>query len=170
MNQGEFIGTRRQIILVCPACSTTQETEGPIDRSGMKTRGFNLVNGAWTELCPSCEEKRTAASNAEYEALVRAARELSRVHKVGALLFRGGDPNVGPLGWITIPEDEGFDRAGERHFGFWAAPGDYSDGGFERFERTAHLIVDNLNGNRGTALLVNINLDHTQAIVHGVVK
>ncbi len=153
-----FESTERGTLIVCPGCSSSEDFFGVITPSKMEEDGYELVDGVWTGLCSACELKRTEASNAEYEALVRASRELCRCHH-----------QAGPFDVIEIPVDEGFELEGEKHFGFWAICGDFSDGGFERFRHAALTIVANLNSNRGTELLVNTNGAGTQAIVHGIV-
>ena len=153
-----FESTERGTLVICPGCSTSEDFFGVITPSEMQEDGYAIVDGAWTGLCESCETQRADASNAECEALVRAAKELGRCHH-----------KAGPLNMVEIPVDEGFELEGEKHYGFWAISGDYSDGGFERFRHAADTIVANLNSNRSTELRVNVNGAGTQAIVHGIV-
>lgn len=152
-----FESTTREVLIVCPVCSTTRELEAPIDSAAMRKIGFELVDDAWTARCEGCETKHVAASNAEYESLARAAAQIGKIDKAG------------PLAHIEIPTGEGFEHEGELLFGFWAVSGHFTDDSFERFRRTAWLIVEQLNEDRGTRLLVNVNADGTQAIVHGIV-
>lgn len=151
-------GTTEALLLICPACSTSRELTAPIDGRALREDGCELRDGAWYGLCESCEAAHTDASNAEYEALVRASVELGKCGH-----------NTGPLAFIDIPKGEGFAREGERWFGFWAVSGCFTDAGFDRFRRSAAAIAENLNRNRGTRLLVNVNATGTQAIVHGSV-
>ena len=158
MSQRQFFqSTRRDILLLCPKCSSTHEIDGPINAEKMREHGFELVDSAWTGLCEECYGERVDASNAEFEALAIAAAQLGRIDKVS------------PLAQIEIPAGEGFEHEGETLFGFWAVSGNWTDASFERFRRTARLIVDLINEDRGTELLVNVNGAGTQAIVHGVV-
>lgn len=146
------------VLIVCPKCSTTDEIEHDVDPRSMRADGFELRDGAWTGLCPRCRAEKIEASNAEYEAIVRASAQLTRAgHKCG------------PLAHIRIPEGEGFRREGELLFGFWCVSGCYTDAGFERFRRTASTIVARLNEDRGLGLVFNTNVQGTQAILHGVV-
>lgn len=156
MNRREYFTTIHAVMIVCPACSTTGEIECTLDARRMRDDGFELRDGAWYGLCQSCREARVDASNAEYEALVRAAAQLTRAgHKVG------------PLCPIEIPAGEGFGREGERRFGFWCVSGNFTDDGFERFRTTAAAIVERLNADRGVGLVFNVNGAGTQAILHG---
>ncbi len=157
--RGFFEGTTRDILFTCPACSSSSEIpDQPLDTRTLEADGFELVDGAWTGLCETCKAERGDADNAEYDAIVRAAVELV------------GVANVGPLRSIEVPAAEGFSCGGETHFGFWTASGDFTDAGFERFARMASGILDDINRDRGTALLVNFNADRTQAIVHGLTR
>ncbi len=152
-----YEGTTRDILFTCPACSTSSEIpDQPLDTRTLEADGFKLVDGAWSGLCEDCKAKADA-DNAEYDAIVRAAAELGRLG------------HVSPLTTIDIPAGEGFRREGEKHFGFWAVSGDFTDAGFERFASMARSIVDSLNRDRGTAIFLNINPAQTQAIVHGVI-
>lgn len=158
MNHREyFTDSSRKVVACCSDCSSTWEFDGPVERAKLTGVGFTLVDGAWTGLCTPCKEKRIDASNAEYEALVRATAELGRV------------AIVGPLTTIEIPTAEGFDREGEKHFGCWTVSNEFTDVGFERFVSMAEAIVANINRNRGTELLLNLNGSRTQAILHGIV-
>jgi hypothetical protein len=147
--------TERETLIICPDCSTSETYWGTAEPVEGGPGGFTLVDGAWTGRCPECRAKRVDASNAEYEALVRAAAELGRV------------ANVGPLSCIEIPVGEGFWLAGERVFGFWAIMGVAETPTL--FTRNVRAIVGNLNLNRGITLLDNVSDTGTQAIVHGVV-
>ena len=138
-----FEGTTRDILFTCPTCSSSNEIpDQPLDTRALEADGFKLIGDA---------------DNAEYDALVRAAAELGRV------------ANVSPLAVIEIPEAEGFRHEGETRFGFWAVSGDFTDAGFERFASMARSIVNSLNRDRSTAILLNINPAQTQAIVHGII-
>jgi len=138
-----FEGTTRDILFTCPTCSSSNEIpDQPLDTRALEADGFKLIGDA---------------DNAEYDALVRAAAELGRLG------------HVSPLTTIDIPAGEGFRREGEKHFGFWAVSGDFTDAGFERFASMARSIVNSLNRDRSTAILLNINPAQTQAIVHGVI-
>lgn len=153
--EGFFEGTTRDILFTCPVCSTSNEIpDQPLDTRTLEADGFKLIDGAWSGPCEDCKAKRGDAANAEYDALVRAAAELGTVH------------SVSPLMTIEIPAGEGFALEGERHFGFWAVPG--YGGGSGTFCRNLREIVGELNRDRGTALLDNINDTGTQAIIHGI--
>lgn len=150
--------TDRELFACCSKCSGTFQVEGSIvEHRTMVEVGLALVDGVWTGLCEPCERARVETSNDEYQALVRAAAQISRID------------NVGSLSEIRIPPDEGFSHEGETRFGFWVASRGWSDASFERFRRTANAIVERLNEDRGTLLLVNVNDRGTQAIVHGIV-
>ncbi len=106
---------------------------------------------------PAADGERAArldnAIAAEHYAIQDAAAELGQVHRCG------------PLATIEIPDGEGFDHAGEKHFGFWTVPG-YGNGS-DFFRRLATAIVETLNEKRGTNLRFNVNDSGTQAIIHG---
>ncbi len=158
-----FEGTTRDILFTCPACSTSNEIpDQPLDTRTLEADGFKLVDGAWSGLCEDCKAKAGDADNTEYDAIVRAASELGRLHRVS------------PLMTIDIPTGEGFDREGERRFGFWAVPGYTVTGGSSHFRTAAVSVCESINrkmgwsATPGTGLMVNINDTGTQAIIHGI--
>ncbi|MCP4871601.1 MAG: hypothetical protein GY898_23070 [Proteobacteria bacterium] len=153
---GAFGTTRQETLAVCRQCSTSWAIDVPVDPELVAEEGFELVDGAWTGLCESCQEKKVDASNAEYEALARAAAELGRLH------------HVSPMAAMVIPEAEGFELEGSGVFGFWAFAADLTDDGRARFGETLKAVVGNLNLNRGTSLVDNLGANGRQAIVHGV--
>ncbi len=151
--------TTREITACCPECTSTfQMEEAMVEHRTMVESGYVLIHGVWTGRCLTCEFERCEAANAEYQALVRAAAQIGRVHVVS------------PLTNIGIPTGEGFDREGEKRFGFWAVSGDMTDRGFEMFRLVAASIVRNINDDRDVELVVNINGSKTLAIVHGIVE
>lgn len=153
-----FEGTTRTIVFTCPKCSSSEEIpEQPLDTRQLEADGFKLVDGAWTGLCEDCQAGRVDASNAEYEALIRAAAQICRIGKTG------------PLANIQIPEVDGFGFPGQQLFGFWAISHAWDTKAWATFVRSARLIVRTINENRGTELVVNINSGGTQMIVHGIV-
>ncbi|HEU01354.1 hypothetical protein LCGC14_1552580 [marine sediment metagenome] len=153
-----YEGTTRAILFTCPACSSSNEIPNqPLDTRALVADGFKLVDGAWSGLCEDCKAKAGDADNAEYDAIVRAATEIGRIDAAGALSV------------IEIPTAEGFTHAGESHFGFWAVSRACDDASFERFRRTSEAIVGLINRDRGTHLVVNVNAEGTQAIIHGAV-
>lgn len=160
MNRTRYFtsNTTATVLVICPKCSTSDEVEHELDPRSMREDGFELRDGAWYGLCPRCREAQVEASNAEYEALVRAAAQLTRAGH-----------QASPLSFIEIPAGEGFRREGETRYGFWCVSGCYTDAGFERFRATAAAIVRRLNEDRGTGLVFNTNVQGTQAILHGVV-
>lgn len=151
-----FEGTTEEILAVCRECSTTWEL-GHVNGQELRDAGFELVDTAWTGLCQACEEKQTDASNAEYEALVRAHAELGRVH------------HTSHPATVEIPAGLGLELEGRKRFGFWVVAADGSPDGRERFGQNVRRIVGNLNANRGTNLLDNLADDGRQALVHGLV-